>query len=527
MSSLDLQHENEELRLKLKKLEALQQKQKELDRLRNEKPWLYAHKFYEWQREVLNSRSRKQVLCAANQIGKSSIAISKTIEWATNRDLWPILFPNSYRLQKHPHQFWYLYPSQKIATAEFEEKWRPLMPPQDHPVYGWKATYRGRDCDHIHFKAGNYIRFKTYSQDVHSLQTGTLDFIIGDEEMPVELLPELQMRVQATNGYMLFVFTATRGQTFWKHVVEDKTEWKDAAVWQVSLYNCQYYEDGSASQWTNGRIQQAITSCISEAQVQRRIFGRFVRDEGLKFQMWDRKENTMEYEKLSPEWKYYVGVDYGSGGNQGHPSSIAVVAVNTAFTEARLVGLWRGDKIQTTSEDVVNKLQEMTERINDDDLIWIRYDYSAADIGTIAMRRGIVKVQKADKGREAGIATVQSLLKNRALKICLFNDVAAKDNIEERHMEMYKLMEEFENLGEHDDKRHAEDDAVDSLRYALNGVPFDWEEIGAFKGVLVSGDKEEDKEEDRRSERLILTEAFGQQDLIEAEFDYWNEMLED
>lgn len=458
MSNLELEHENEVLKLKLRKLELLKKKDEENARFKREFPWLYLHKLYQWQREVINCEAKKQILVASNQSGKSTCGVIKTIEWATNKELWPRLFPQSYATQGFPRAFWYLYPSLKIATSEFEEKWKPLMPPIDHPVNGWEVKYRGRDVDYVKFKCGTYVRFKTYMQNVHLLQGSSIDLCVADEEVPVEVLPELQMRVQATNGYMLFVFTATRGQTFWRKVVEERSEWKDAAIWQVTLYDCQKFEDGSESQWTNRRISQAIANCTSDAQVQRRIFGRFIRDEGLRFEVWDRTRNTMEYETLSPEWKYYVGVDYGSGGSGGHPSAIAITAVNADMTQARIVGMWRGDKTTTTAEDVVNKLQEMTAYIKDDDLIWCRYDYSAVDIGTISLRRGLAKVQKADKSRDAGLATIQSLLKNGALKICTYNDKAMLAGIAENHMETYKLIEEFENLGIDDSKTLAEDD---------------------------------------------------------------------
>ena len=398
------------------------------------------------------------------------------------------------------------------------------MPPQDHPELGWKHFNRGKDIDCIVFVCGTIIRFKTYMQDSSTLQAGSCDLLVCDEEVPIDVLPELQMRVQATDGYLLFVFTATLGQTFWRKVVEERSEWTDAKVWQVSLYDSQYFEDGTPSHWTTQRIKQAINNCTTEAQVQRRIFGKFVRDEGLRFEVWDRNRNTIEYETLSPEWKFYVGADYGSGGTGGgHPSAIIITAVNSAMTEARVVGAWRGDKISTTAEDVVNKLREMVAYIKDDNLIWIRYDYSASDIGTIALRKGMAKVEKADKSRDAGLATIQSLLKNGALKVCVYNDKAMKAGIADQLMQTGKLMEEFENLGVDDAKTIAVDDLCDALRYSINGVQFDWETIGAVKVNLAS--EVEQSEVDLRRERGYAKD-FIDEDLVETEIAYWNEMME-
>ena len=73
--------------------------------LREDLPHLYGWKFYPWSREFFESRNKMNLLCAANQIGKSSIAIRKNIEWACNKKLWPELWDTE------PKQFWYFYPS--------------------------------------------------------------------------------------------------------------------------------------------------------------------------------------------------------------------------------------------------------------------------------------------------------------------------------------------------------------------------------------------------------------------------------
>ena len=87
--------------------------------LRDDLPHLYGQKFYPWSREFFESRNRMNLLCAANQIGKSSIAIRKNIEWACNKKLWPSLWDST------PKQFWYFYPSDEVATIEVEKKWVP------------------------------------------------------------------------------------------------------------------------------------------------------------------------------------------------------------------------------------------------------------------------------------------------------------------------------------------------------------------------------------------------------------------
>ena len=81
---------------KLAELEKLELQEK----LRVGLPFKYRWKFYPWAREFFESRNRMTLLCAANQISKSSTQIRKAIEWATNPDLWPDLWAT------RPHQFW-------------------------------------------------------------------------------------------------------------------------------------------------------------------------------------------------------------------------------------------------------------------------------------------------------------------------------------------------------------------------------------------------------------------------------------
>jgi len=354
--------EEQLLRLKLDKLKHLEAYAKEAAR----RPHILSQKFYPWQREFFECQDHVQVLTAANQVGKSSTMIKKNIEWATNEDLWPELWPAAHAEGQKPSQFAYLYPSKDIATSEYYDKWLPLLPPQDDPELGWKPIIFSKYIWGINFIHKNLIiNFKTYRQGEELLQAGTYWMCTCDEELPINLLPELQARVTATNGYMIFGFTATIGQEFWKQVVEDRTKMTEAWVKQVSLYDCQYFEDGTPSRWTNERIQQVIDRCTSKAEVARRVFGRFVKDEGLRYPMFDRTQHVQAFHIIPFDWDIYAGIDYGSGGPKAHPSSIVFIAVNPARSKLRMIRCWRGDETMTTAQDVVNNYMLMAKGLEE------------------------------------------------------------------------------------------------------------------------------------------------------------------
>ena len=381
--------------------------------LKTELPHLYGPKFYTWARKFWESRNKMILLNAANQIGKSSFQIRKMIEWATNKSLWPELWPG-----KIPNNFWYLYPSKEVATQEFETKWQEFLPKnKDDPVYGWEARYVQKRIDSILFKSGVLIAFKTYSYSPENLQTGSVYYLATDEELPEELYAELIFRISATNGYFSMVFTATQGQQLWFRAMEKIGEsdeaFPEALKLQVSLFDCQRYEDGSESHWTDDRIKQVIGRCGTENEVLRRVYGRFVVDLGRKFSAFATSSNMCAPHQVPSDWKIYAGVDSGSGGEKGDPAAITFTAVSPNRQLGYVIRSWRGDKILTTATDIVLKYIELSK-----DLVVseIRYDYADKDIQTVAMRMGI-SMMPADKNKERGESIVNSLYKNKMLYI--------------------------------------------------------------------------------------------------------------
>jgi len=102
------------------------------------------------------------------------------------------------------------------------------------------------------------------------------------------------------------------------------------------------------------------------------------------------------------------------------------------------------------------------------------YDHSAKDFHTFAIRRGLGFL-KADKSKESGVATLNTLFKSGMLK--LFDE----------DPEIEKLITEILSVKKTTAKSHAADDLLDALRYAAMAVPWDWsalEEIHEINGVV-------------------------------------------
>ena len=487
-------------------------------------PHLYGFPWYRWAFDFFSSVAYQCFLCAANQVSKSSTQIRKSIDWATDTTKWKKLWPSLLPGQK-PNQFWYFYPSAPVATVEFETKWVPDFLPRgdmkNDPIYGWKEEYEKGYIRQINFNSGVTIYFKTYSQKIIDLQSGSVHAIFLDEECPEHLISELQARLRAVKGYLHAVFTATIGQEFWRKVMEphnkDEEIYPEAFKRSVSLYDSQTYVDGSPSRWTDERIAEVIAECTSESEVQRRVFGRFVKSEGLRYDSFTLDRNMMTPDVIPKSFSYYGGVDPGSGGKSGHPAAMIYVAVRPDYREGWVFRGWRGDGIPTANPDILAKFREL----RGDKLLTSQvYDYKDKDFQLVALSMGEA-FEMANKARDEGFGLVNSLFKNGMLKIWR-NDP-----------ELDKLVGELLSLSSTVDKRKAKDDLCDALRYVCMAIPWDFSHIKGSADVM----KFRDAPPDPRSEEQIRADEVqkarrdfalniqsGVDDTDGYEFEYWNEL---
>lgn len=455
-------------------------------------PHLYAYGWYRWALTVFHSTRKVTLLTAGNQLSKSSTQIRKLIHWATETELWPKLWDET------PTLFWYLYPSQAVINQECLTKWEPKFlprgPMKDDAKYGWKWIKDGQNYKGISFNSGLIMLFKAYSQRAEVLQTASVYYMACDEELDVDLYDELMFRTAATKGYFSMVFTATKGQDFWRRAMEprkgEEETLKDALKLTVSAYDCLEYVDGRKSPITLDWIAHMRSLCKNETEVQKRIYGRFIKAEGRMYPAFDMVQHIKSAHHIPKDWLVYAGVDIGSGGVEedesgskkapAHPSAIVYVGVNPKFTEGRVFIGWRGDGIKTIAGDVFDKYQK-TVADNKLSVTQAAYDYGAADFGTIAQRNG-VHFTKAIKKREDGIGIVNSLFSKGMLYIY-------------DSPELMKLANELATLDTFTDKRHAKDDFCDALRYAVIQIPWDFTQAEELK------EKEESEYERQLRER--------------------------
>lgn len=512
------------LALKRKELEYLK-KQKELEEIL---PHLYVP-MYAWQRRMHDSTNRVNLLTAANQIGKSSSLIRRAIANATDQTRWERMWGKSVK----PRQFWYFYPSGDTIEKEVETKWIPEWLPRGPMMkdaqYGWKIVRKNQKPDSVHFNAGPILYFQSYTKSVSNVQAGSIHEVSCDEEMPLEFYDEIMFRLTATSGIFNSGFTPTLNQLFWKQAMEGNKILPRAMKMSVSMYECLKYEDGSPSRiMTLEKIREAESKCKNETERQRRIFGKFVTEEGRTYFAFEFEKNVVPPYSIKG-WTIYAAVDYGSGIDmesqkpgrkaKNHPSAIVFIAVRPDYKKGAIFKSWRGDNVKTTAGDVFNKYVEMKGAMQ---VAQACYDPGAPDFGTIATRNGLSFI-KADKSRDAGEDLVNTLFRHQMLDI--FDD----------DPENLKLAGELAHIMISNQQGDAkkDDDLADANRYGCMLVPWDLsavaEKVGApeeeaklarpmteaeFQIQQIKLRRGEDVDDGREK-----TEGWGE---IDDEFAYWN-----
>jgi len=514
-------------------LEEKKRLEQEFAQLQYELPHLYKFKWYAWAKAFYESRHKINLLCAANQISKSTTLQRKDVEWITNKNLWPELW--DIPLVGEPRQFWYLYPSAPVATAEVHQKWIPDVMPKrgkvslqrykekcEDTTYGWEIGYVRKFVHCIEWASGITQYFKFYSQDVHSLQSGTVHKVSCDEELPEELFDELMLRISATDGYFDKVFTATRNQLFWHLAMEargtEREKLKEAFKQTVSKYDCQVYADGSPGKFFDlGRIKRDEARCKSQAEIDRRINGRFVADEGRKYASFEPTRHMVTPFEVPKDWLLFGGVDPGSGG-KNHPAGMGILAVKPDYTAGYVIDGWRGDGVETTAGDCLNKFIELRGKRK---LVWSTYDHAVRDFYTIAIRSGETFI-KAEKSHDIGEGIVNTLFKNDMLFIF---DLP----------QLQSLASEFMTLMAKTNKRAAQDDFIDgAVRYPCALIPWDFshiqtKEINANKIAKPPMTEQDYVEQELNERRDAFTgddrkKGDGSWKELDAEIEYWNEM---
>lgn len=159
------------------------------------------------------SKALIQLILGGNRSGKTTPAASKVISLGLKKKL----------------KVWVCGETFQDSIAIQQKKMSELVP-RHRIKYGQYDDINGYTNRKLQFDNNTLYTFKSYDQGVKVFQGDDIDIIWNDEEPPIEIIKEQQMRLIDRNGIMIITMTSLKGITdFIRNYFEDcdilETRW--------------------------------------------------------------------------------------------------------------------------------------------------------------------------------------------------------------------------------------------------------------------------------------------------------------
>ena len=147
------------------------------------------------------------------------------------------------------------------------------------------------------------IGFKSCDQGREKFQGSSLDFVWFDEEPPKDIYDECKMRVLDKCGDIFGTMTPLKGLTFiyeeiYLNCNNSKDVWYEFIEWADNPY-------------LNKREIKALTSTLSERELQSRRYGKFYSDTGPVYVEFDENIHVIEPFAIPYDWQDLISIDPG------------------------------------------------------------------------------------------------------------------------------------------------------------------------------------------------------------------------
>lgn len=244
------------------------------------------------------SIARIKALFGGNRTGKTVGGAVEAVNHATGNSRFRKLKPTSGWVVSLTNEV-----QRDVAQKEIL-KWLPKKEIKGFVMrHGRQDDPENSIIDKILLKRGTSIGFKTCEQGRESFQGTSQGWIWFDEEPPLEIFQECQMRLMDTQGDMWFTMTPLKGLTFVYNLVYlNERNDPDIEYWQIE------WEDNP---WLCKEEIQKMIDTMPEEEREARQYGRFTSLCGFAFNEL-RKEIHIRKVDAIPDWyKRYVSLDYG------------------------------------------------------------------------------------------------------------------------------------------------------------------------------------------------------------------------
>ncbi len=442
---------------KIKRIEEEQKKRKGCDKLLNYNTGEIKHLK---QIEFHKCLKKNRWVFGGNRSGKTECGAVETVYLA--RGIHP------YRQNKDSVFGWVVSLSQQVqrdvaqakVLSYLNKSWIDdvimLSGKKESPEYGIIDQIRIKNV----FGGISVIGFKSCDQGREKFQGSSLDFVWFDEEPPKDIYDECRMRVLDKKGEIFGTMTPLKGLTFIHDEIylnsgNSKEVWYEFMEWADNPY-------------LDTEEVDALTSALSEEQLESRRYGRFKASSGLVYPEFDENIHVLkEPFNIPKEWQDTISIDPGLN----NPLSAHWYAVDYDGNVYVIAEHFEAGK------DVSHHAKRITEISNS--LGWHRGKSgniealidSAANQKTLASLRSVVELfyehgiavnPRVNKDMFSGIQRVKQYLK--------VTEGSARIYIFPSCVNLIRELKKY-RWGDGDLPIKADDHALDELRYYLMTKP--------------------------------------------------------
>ena len=147
------------------------------------------------------------------------------------------------------------------------------------------------------------IGFKSCDQGREKFQGSSLDFVWFDEEPPKDIYDECRMRVLDKRGDIFGTMTPLKGLTFvYEEIFLNKKN--SSEVWYEFI-------EWADNPYLNKKEIKALTSSMSDSELQSRRYGLFCDDSGPVYPEFDENVHVIEPFTIPYDWQDTISIDPG------------------------------------------------------------------------------------------------------------------------------------------------------------------------------------------------------------------------
>jgi len=147
------------------------------------------------------------------------------------------------------------------------------------------------------------IGFKSCDQGREKFQGSSLDFVWFDEEPPYDIYQECRMRVLDKRGEVFGTMTPLKGLTWVYNEIYLNSN-HDENVWHIEM-------EWADNPYLNKDEIDAMTSSMSEEELESRRYGKFMQCGGLVYNEFDEQIHVIDPFDVPKEWYDNISIDPG------------------------------------------------------------------------------------------------------------------------------------------------------------------------------------------------------------------------